>query len=97
MAYLHFIFLYDVQDRGTLTDLQSLQSELKRLHAENSNLSSRLEAVLMSNEALRKGSALLQEKSEALLEELSIKEAEWSQREDRLKAEVSVRRRARVC
>ena len=42
----------------------------------------------MSNEALRKGSVLLQEKSEALLEELSIKEAEWSQREDRLKEEV---------
>lgn len=44
--------------------------------------------MLASNEALRKGSALLQEKSEALLEELSIKEAEWSQKEDRLKAEV---------
>ena len=44
--------------------------------------------MLASNEALRRGSTLLQEKSEALLEELSIKEAEWSQREDRLKEEV---------
>lgn len=44
--------------------------------------------MLASNEALRQGSVLLQEKSEALLEELSIKEAEWSQREDRLKEEV---------
>ena len=45
---------------------------------------------MVTNEALRKGSLLLQEKSEALLEELSIKEAEWSQREDRLKEEVCV-------
>ena len=70
-------------------DLQSLQSEVKLLRAENSDLSSHLQEVLSSNEALRKGSALLQDKSEALLEELSLKEAEWSQREDRLKAEVA--------
>ena len=62
--------------------------ELQCLRAENAELSHHLEEVLTSNEALRKGSTLLQEKSEALLEELSIKEAEWSQKEDRLKEEV---------
>ncbi len=56
---------------------------------ENHDLSNQLAKVLASNEALRKGSLLLQEKSEALLEELSIKEIEWTEREDRLKAEVS--------
>lgn len=62
--------------------------ELQCLRAENAELSHHLEEVLTSNEALRKGSTLLQEKSEALLEELSIKEAEWSQKEDRLKEEI---------
>lgn len=70
-------------------ELHSLQSEVEWLREENSDLSQRMEEVLASNDALRRGSLLLQEKSEALLEELSIKEAEWSQREDRLKEEAS--------
>ncbi len=77
-----------MQDRDICGDIQVLESEVEFLRAENSDLSCRFEEVLASNEALRKGSAELQAKSQALLEELSIKEAEWSQKEDRLKDEV---------
>jgi hypothetical protein len=83
---MHTIVL--VQGKENHEDQQLLHSELSKLRAENADLSHRLDEVLALNEALRSGSILLQEKSEALLEELSIKEAEWSQREDRLKAEV---------
>ena len=77
-----------LEDEKSLA-LRSLQAEVKWLREENSDLSSRLQEVLVSNQALCAGSKLLQEKSEALLEELSVKEAEWSQREDRLNAEVN--------
>ena len=40
------------------------------------------------NESLRESGLLLEGKCEALLEDLSIKEAQWSQKEDRLTAEV---------
>ena len=41
------------------------------------------------NESLRDSNLLLQGKCETLLEDLSVKEAQWSQKEDRLTAEVS--------
>ena len=63
---------------------------MDRLCTENSELTNRIQEVLESNERLRNGSLLLQERAEALLEELSLKEAEWSQTEDRLKAEVQL-------
>ena len=65
------------------------EAEVERLHTENSELTNQIQEVLDCNEGLRKSSLLLQERSQALLEELSLKEAEWSQREDKLKAEVS--------
>ena len=43
----------------------------------------------MANQQLRDSNLLLQGKCETLLEDLSVKEARWTQREEQLKAEVA--------
>ncbi len=73
----------------TCSDCERAQGELNKLQIDYSSLAQHMEAVLSTNEALRKSSLLLQERSAALLEELSIKEAEWSLREEKLQAAVS--------
>ena len=47
-----------------------------------------VQELISMNESLRESNLLLQGKCEALLEDLSIKEARWTEREERLNAEV---------
>ena len=65
-----------------------LLSELERLKAENTDLTEKLEDILSANQQLRDSNLLMQGKCETLLEDLSIKEARWTQREEQLKEEV---------
>ena len=65
-----------------------VQSELQE---ENSQLVEKLEDIVRTNKDLREANLLLQERCESLLEDLSIKEAQWSEREERLTAEVPPR------
>lgn len=69
---------------------EDLLPELNRLRTENRLLSEKLEDILSVNQKLRGSNLLLQGKCETLLDDLSLKEARWTQREDSLKAEVSV-------
>ena len=71
-------------------DCEAAKMELSKLRTDYSSLTEHLEGVLATNEALRKSSLLLQERSATLLEELSVKEAEWSLREEKLQAAVRV-------
>ena len=61
---------------------------MERVRRENSELTEKLERLVSANQQLRDSNLLLQGKCETLLEDLSIKEAQWSQREEELKAEV---------
>lgn len=79
------------------TDFEALLSEVEKLRSDNGELTRHLEIVLASNESLRSNSLLLQSRSAELLEELSVKEAEWSQKEDRFKAEVYARYSCSCC
>ena len=65
-----------------------VQSELKE---ENSHLVEKLEDIVQTNKDLREANLLLQERCESLLEDLSIKEAQWSEREEQLTSEVPPR------
>lgn len=62
--------------------------EIERLKSENEELASHLTEVVNSNVQLRESNLVLQGKCETLLEDLSVKEARWSEREERLHAEV---------
>lgn len=66
-----------------------LLAELERLPRENAELTEKLEEVLSANQQLRDSHLLLQGKCETLLEDLSVKEARWTHREEQLKAEVA--------
>ena len=68
---------------------EDLLPDLERLRTENRQLSEKLEDVLTVNHKLRGSNLLLQGKCETLLDDLSVKEARWTQREDAFKAEVS--------
>ena len=65
-----------------------LLSEMERLKRENFELSEKLEDLLSVNQQLRDSNLLMQGKCETLLEDLSIKEARWTEREEQLKEEV---------
>ena len=65
-------------------------TEVKRLRRENSELTEKLEELLTANQQLRDSNLVLQGKCETLFDDLSVKEAQWSQREEELKAEVHV-------
>jgi len=77
------------QVSSSFTDCEPVKGQLTKLQTDYSSLAEHLQGVLATNEALRKSSLLLQERSAALLEELSVKEAEWSLREEKLQAAVS--------
>lgn len=62
--------------------------ELERLQSENKDLASNISDLIEVNKELRESNLILQGKCETLLEDLSIKEAQWAEREDRLHAEV---------
>ena len=70
--------------------LDDLLLELERLKTENSELTEKLEELISANKALCDSNELLQGKCETLLEDLSVKEAKWSEREEMLTAEVKV-------
>ena len=61
---------------------------MERLKADNVDLTGKLEDILSANQQLRDSNLLMQGKCETLLEDLSIKEARWTQREEQLKEEV---------
>lgn len=44
--------------------------------------------MIVANEDLRESNLLMQGKCETLLEDLSVKEAHWSEREEKLQIEV---------
>ena len=55
---------------------------------ENAELAAQLQDLVTANEELRENNLLLQGRCETLLEDLSVKEARWSDREEKLKTEV---------
>ena len=61
---------------------------MERLRRENFELTEKLEELLSANQQLRDSNLLLQGKCETLMEDLSVKEARWTEREEQLKAEV---------
>ena len=65
-----------------------MRIELERLRRENVMLEDQLSEVVDVNVKLRESNLMLQGKCETLLEDLSIKEAKWSEKEDMLHAEV---------
>lgn len=64
--------------------------ELERVREQNVALDKQTQQLLSINSQLRESNLLLEGKCETLLEDLSVKEAQWSEKEDRLTAEVSV-------
>ena len=58
------------------------------MRGENLQLTEKLEEMLRVNQKLRESNSLLQGKCETLLEDLSVKEARWTEKEEALTAEV---------
>ena len=69
-------------------DRDELLKELERLQSENKDLASNISDLIEVNKELRESNLILQGKCETLLEDLSVKEAQWAEREDRLHGEV---------
>ena len=76
--------------------MQSLKSalvtgkaELDKLSQMNKALEKQLSELVDENVKLRESNLMLQGKCETLLEDLSVKEARWSEKEDMLHSEVS--------
>ena len=63
---------------------------MEQLKRENADLTEKLEQLLSVNQQLRDSNLLLEGKCETLLEDLSVKEARWTQREEELKDEVCI-------
>ncbi len=59
------------------------------MRGESDELKEKLGQLVSMNQRLRDSNLLLQGKCETLLEDLSIKEAKWTEREEELKNEVS--------
>lgn len=68
--------------------MDDLLSELERLRRDNAELAAKLEEMIVANEDLRESNLLMQGKCETLLEDLSVKEAHWSERKEKLQIEV---------
>ena len=68
---------------------EDLLSQIEQLRRENTDLSEKLEEIIATNEKLRESNLLMQGRCETLLEDLSVKEAQWSKKEERLKMEAS--------
>ena len=69
-------------------EIDKLKAELELLKKKNGSLEKQLNELVDSNVQLRESNLILQGKCETLLEDLSIKEAKWSEKEDMLQAEV---------
>ncbi len=65
-----------------------MKGQLERLRRENGILEKQLSELVDVNVKLRDSNLMLQGKCETLLEDLSIKEAKWSEKEDMLHSEV---------
>ena len=61
----------------------------QQLRVENSELDLKMEELIAANALLRECNEMMQGKCEGLVEDLSVKEALWSEREETFKAEVS--------
>ena len=73
----------------TVKEKEDLLQEIEKLHSENKEIAKQLSDIIDVNVQLRESNQLLQEKCEELVEDLSIKEAKWSEREEKLQSEVS--------
>ena len=82
------IVLFLLQCTVGSSKMEDLSEELERLKKNNLELGRQLEGLMDANDDLREGNVLLQGKCTTLMEDLSVKEAKWSDREERLKAEV---------
>ena len=69
--------------------MEDLSLELARVREQNTALEKQMQQLLSINSQLRESNLLLEGKCETLLEDLSVKEAQWSEKEDRLTTEVS--------
>ena len=65
-------------------------SQCKIVRKESDQLRETLGQLVTMNQRLRDSNLLLQAKCEGLLEDLSIKEARWTEREEALKNEVRI-------
>ena len=61
---------------------------MQLLRGENSKLMDKVVELITANDALRACNAALESNCKGLMEELSIKETQWSEREESLKHEV---------
>ena len=64
--------------------MEDLSKELERLKKNNIELARQLQGVVDANDELRESNVLLQDKCATLMENLSVKEARWSDREEKL-------------
>lgn len=60
----------------------------QQLRVENSELDLKMEELIAANALLRECNEMMQGKCEGLVEDLSVKEALWSEREETFKAEI---------
>eukprot|EP00731_Ephydatia_muelleri_P036405 Em0249g2a len=65
-----------------------LEAEVQLLRGENSKLMDKVAELITANDALRACNAALENNCKGLMEELSSKEAQWSEREESLKLEI---------
>ncbi|XP_011404772.1 PREDICTED: golgin subfamily A member 6C-like [Amphimedon queenslandica] len=72
----------------SLEEKEDLLKEMEKLRIDNKELAKQLSDIIDVNVQLRESNQLLQEKCEVLLEELSVKEAKWTEREEKLQAEI---------
>ena len=73
-----------------MDEAAKIRIEVEGVQTENYRLLEKLEEMITSNDKLREANAVLQTRCKTLLEDLSIKEAERIEREEKLTKEVSI-------
>ena len=68
--------------------IDGLEAEVQLLRNENSKLVDKVAELITANDALRACNVVLESNCKSLMDELSVKEAQWTQREESLKIEV---------
>lgn len=71
-----------------LQAIDELEAEMVVLRDENAKLLDKITELISANDALRACNFALEGNCKSLLEDLSIKEAQWSQKEESLKHEI---------
>ena len=65
-----------------------MSNKQEQLHKDKDDLQSQLDGVIVANAQLASCNSLLRSKCDQLLEQLSVKEAHWSHREEELQLQV---------